>query len=112
MNDWSFESGDFVVVRDVQKANQTIAMAGKIEAGTIVRVEQIHSDMLICEEAKPPDGAEIKPFPPTYEQSPRLQQHDGGNSNNRIADEDSREVASDVSEYLANDQDTKSDVLK
>lgn len=87
-------------------------MAGKIEEGVIIRIEQIRSEMFICEEAKPPDDALIKPFPPTCKQSSWIQQHDGGDSNNRIVDEDSRKVASDVSKYLANDQNTKSDVLK
>lgn len=112
MNDRAYEIGDFLVVRDVQEANQTIAMAGEIRGGVIVRIEQIHSELLICEEAEPPDNAEIKPLPPTYEQSPRLQQRDVSNSNQKVVDDDSRDVSSDVSEYLTKDQDVKSDVLK
>lgn len=115
MNIDSYNEGDFIVINDRQKANATISMTGDIEEGIIIRIKQKRGDMLVCEKEKPDEPAQVKPFPPKSGDSFLFQVSDSieqARPEKKVIESDSKDVTSDVADFLSEDRDSKSDSLR
>lgn len=114
MSAQEYSAGDYLFIRDAQKAAQRIAMQAELEEGLLVKVQQTRGEMLICEPAElDTDGEiEVQLFPSSAGKSFTLQGGAGAEqveAESRLIEDD---VAADVSEYLTSSQDIESRTRK
>lgn len=115
MDDEPYEEGDFIEILDQQKANMKISMSENISEGVIVQIRYKRSGMLVCNLAEPTEQDDIKTLPPESKSSPTKpssQEQSQSNPKKKISDEGEQEVFSDISDFVHDDHDSKSDSLK
>ena len=115
MYEESYDEGDYITIYDRQKANTTISMGGEIKEGILVQVKLKRAGMLLCEKTEPTEQVEVKPFPPSFGSSFVLQPGETvsqARSEKKVLDENSEDVSSDVADFLSNDRESKSNILK
>lgn len=61
-----YDEGDYIQIRDVQRARARIGMQPDIELGMVVKIVHIRGTYLVCEHALPTGQVEVKPFPPGH----------------------------------------------
>lgn len=110
-----FEVGEYLIVRDLQRATQRIATRADLEEGMVVEVQQTRGPMLICDpidlsEVDAGEEIEVQPFPASAGNPFTLQ--GGGvqeSSESRLVEDD---VAAEISEFLTESRNVESETRR